>query len=158
MQNSSLFIRFSPSVQRFPPNTVQIWKILGSFSVQDHFLHEPELFDRIRCSLTKILRHGRGPLSFVFGNLKFWFWMWFSCESCINFAVESILPCTGILAMRFWFLCSYWQEKYKKGWSVFSHVFGSYWYGELKNKNKNAIFDFWFLVSLLERPKSGVYE
>ena len=47
-----------------------------------------------------------------------------------------------ILAISFWFLCSYWQEKYLKGWSVFSHVFGSYWYEELKNKNKNAIFDF----------------
>ena len=57
MQNSSVFIHFTPSVQRFPPNTVQFWKIFGSFYVQNHFLHEPELFDRIRCSLTKISRN-----------------------------------------------------------------------------------------------------
>ena len=43
-------------------------------------------------------------------------------------------------------------SKYKNDSSVFEPFSSSYWYEELKNKNKNATFDFWFLVSLLERP------
>ena len=41
-------------------------------------------------------------------------------------------------------------SKYKNGSSIFAPFSSSYWCEELKNKNKIAIFDFWFLVSLLE--------
>ena len=49
------------------------------------------------------------------------------------------------------------MSKYKKGSSIFEPFSISYWYEELKNKDKNAIFDFRFLVSLLERPKAVPY-
>ena len=35
-------------------------------------------------------------------------------------------------------------SKYKNGSSIFEPFTSSYWYEELKNKNKNAIFDFYF--------------
>ena len=33
-------------------------------------------------------------------------------------------------------------SKYKNGSSIFEPFSSSYWYEELKNRNKNAIFDF----------------
>ena len=57
MQNSSIIICFTPSVQRFSPNTIQFRKIFGSFSVQNHFLHESELFDHLRWFIAKISRY-----------------------------------------------------------------------------------------------------
>ena len=57
MQNSSILICFTPSVQHLPLNTIQFRKIFCSFSPQNHFLHEPELFDHIRWFLAKIPRY-----------------------------------------------------------------------------------------------------
>ena len=40
------------------------------------------IFAALSLKFLVILRHGRRHLSFIFGNLKFWFRMWFSCKRC----------------------------------------------------------------------------
>ena len=93
MRNSSILICFTPFVQRFPPNTIQfrkIRKIIGSFSTQNHFLHEPELFYHICCFFAENSRYfalyGRIPLSSIFRILRILFWSWASYR--IKFATE----------------------------------------------------------------------
>ena len=67
------------------------------------------VFAALSLKFLAILRHGRRPLSFIFGNLKFWFWLWFSWKSCNRTYRHS----NSCMLKRCFF---------KKKWNQFCHV------------------------------------
>ena len=138
-----VFVFLVPNVNLFE-NRMQIFG--GGCLLLDNFHpagHGHDILESFALPRRRILAHFQYHVSY-----RKWY-LDYAGKELVGVWIQ-ITMVAWILAISFWFLCSYWREKYKKGWSVFSHVFGSYWYEELKNKNKNknVIFDFWFLVSL----------